>query len=216
MSVGNNIRHIRQTHDLTQEEFGKIADVSSMAVSQWENERAVPRMGAIQRIADYFGIPKSYIIDGAETRERKLPKGAIIPTPSAPAYAPLFGRVHAGHATEPEVLDAKVPLPREVADNHPNAYFLEVEGDCMDKVYPEGCYILVDPDVTPTDGSIAAVSIDGLDCVMRRLRRGASSLMLIPESFNPVHEDIVISLSDDHTVELIGTVVWFQSAEEME
>ena len=55
MTVGDNIRRIRQSKDLTQEEFGKIADVSSMAVSQWENDRAIPRMGAVQRIADHFG-----------------------------------------------------------------------------------------------------------------------------------------------------------------
>lgn len=46
MSVGSNIRKLREKHHLTQDEFGKIADVSSMAVSQWENDRAVPRMGA--------------------------------------------------------------------------------------------------------------------------------------------------------------------------
>ena len=33
-----------------------------MAVSQWECGRAVPRMGAIQRLADFFDIPKSVIM----------------------------------------------------------------------------------------------------------------------------------------------------------
>ena len=34
-----------------------------MAVSQWENGRAVPRMGAVQAISDHFNISKSEIID---------------------------------------------------------------------------------------------------------------------------------------------------------
>ena len=52
MELGSNIKRLRVEHCLTQGELGKIAGVSPMAVSQWENGRAVPRMGAIQRMAD--------------------------------------------------------------------------------------------------------------------------------------------------------------------
>ena len=62
MNVSDSIKKLSEEKDLTQEQFGEIAGVSSMAVSQWENGRAVPRMGAIQRISDYFGIPKSTIM----------------------------------------------------------------------------------------------------------------------------------------------------------
>ena len=65
MNVGESIRKIRREHDLTQEQLGRIAGVTAMAVSQWENGRAVPRMGAIQLMADYFGIPKSAIMGDA-------------------------------------------------------------------------------------------------------------------------------------------------------
>lgn len=86
----------------------------------------------------------------------------------------------------------------------------------MSKVYPEGCYILIDPDREPQNGSIAVVSIDGEDYVMRRLYRGATTLVLSPESWDDGYEDIVITQDDERTVEFHGTVVWFQSAEEME
>lgn len=67
MSIADNIRRIRIKSGLTQEEFGRIANVSAMAVSQWENGRAVPRMGAVQLIADYFGVSNGDIInEGAE------------------------------------------------------------------------------------------------------------------------------------------------------
>lgn len=62
MDIGASIRGIRREFDLTQGQLGEIAGVSSMAVSQWENGRAVPRMGAVQRISDALGIPKSRII----------------------------------------------------------------------------------------------------------------------------------------------------------
>lgn len=63
MSIAKNIRELREAHNLTQAELGKIAGVSDKAVSTWENGTAEPRMGAIQKIADYFHISKGSIID---------------------------------------------------------------------------------------------------------------------------------------------------------
>lgn len=63
MSIGSNIKAIREAHGLTQEELGKIAGVTDKAVSTWENGTKTPRMGAIQKIADHFGMQKSEIID---------------------------------------------------------------------------------------------------------------------------------------------------------
>lgn len=63
MSIAKNIRELREAHNLTQAELGKIAGVSDKAVSTWENGNAEPRMGAIQKIADYFHISKGSIID---------------------------------------------------------------------------------------------------------------------------------------------------------
>lgn len=213
MSIGSNIRRIRVARDLTQEEFGKIAGVSAMAVSQWENDRAVPRMGAVQAIADHFGLNKGEIIDDEPT---DLPDGAMLPSDARPAYAPLLGRVHAGDACEPDVIDDRIPIPYEVREAHPRGYFLEVEGGCMSRVYPEGCHIYIDPAQQPRNGSVAVVSIDGADYVMRRLYNTGRTVVLSPDSWDDCYEDIVITVDDGRTVEYVGTVVWFQPSEEME
>lgn len=62
MNIGENIKRIREEYQLTQTELGKIAGVSDKAVSTWENGYAEPRMGAIQRISDYFKIDKTEIM----------------------------------------------------------------------------------------------------------------------------------------------------------
>jgi transcriptional regulator with XRE-family HTH domain len=63
MSIGSNIRELRTRYGLTQQQLGEIAGVSDKAVSTWESGQKEPRMGAIQKLSDYFNIPKSYIID---------------------------------------------------------------------------------------------------------------------------------------------------------
>ena len=86
----------------------------------------------------------------------------------------------------------------------------------MNKVYPEGCLICIDPNKEPVNGSIAVASIDGSDYVMRRLYKGVTVIVFSPDSYNDKYDDIVITSSDDITVELAGTVVWFQPEKEME
>lgn len=64
VSVADNIKKIRTMYDLTQKELGEIAGVTDKAVSTWESGTKDPRMGAIQKIADKFGLRVSDIIDG--------------------------------------------------------------------------------------------------------------------------------------------------------
>ena len=85
----------------------------------------------------------------------------------------------------------------------------------MSKIYPEGSYILIDPAQRPVNGSIAGVSIDGADYVMRRLYKGSSVLVLSPDSWEEGYDDIVIA-GDDHTVEFVGSVVWIHASGELE
>ncbi len=72
MSVADNIRRLRQKHGLTQKEFGEIAGVSDKAVSTWEKGVKEPRMGAVGKLADYFGIPKSAILDDEPPRDMQF------------------------------------------------------------------------------------------------------------------------------------------------
>lgn len=192
MDVSKTIRRLRAGANLTQEDMAARLDVNRSTIAQWESGYSTPRLKMIEKIANLFSVPTSYLL--GDTGATDIPDNALLPDPSPRrAYAPLLGRVHAGDAVEPDILDDRIPVPADLMDAHPHAYFLEVEGQCMSRVYPEGCYILIDPDAEPTNGSIAVVSIDGSDYVMRRLYRGASVLVLSPDSWEDGFEDIVVT-----------------------
>ena len=63
MPISDNIKKLRQIFDVTQDELGEIAGVTGNAVSQWENGRSEPRMGAIERMAACYQISKSHLIE---------------------------------------------------------------------------------------------------------------------------------------------------------
>lgn len=218
MGIPENIDAILVKFDITQDNLARIAKVTPGAVTGWR-KGSKPRDDAVNNICNYFNLDRDDILSikyGLASKEHGNPPTALYPSDPKPAYAPLYGRVHAGNAQEPEIIEDDIPIPYEVYEQHPCGYFLEVEGQCMSRVYPEGCYIYIDPEQPPQNGSIAVVSIDGADYVMRRMYNTGKTLILSPESWEDGYEDIVITLADEHDVSLIGTVVWFQSAEEME
>ena len=63
MSIADNIKRLRASENLSQAELGKIAGVTDKAVSPWEAGTKTPRMGAVEKMAAHFGVPKSAILD---------------------------------------------------------------------------------------------------------------------------------------------------------
>jgi transcriptional regulator with XRE-family HTH domain len=63
LSISENIKKLRKRYDLTQQDLADIAGVTNKAVSAWESELSEPRMGAIEKMANRFGIKKSNIIE---------------------------------------------------------------------------------------------------------------------------------------------------------
>lgn len=213
MGIADNIKRIRSSSGLSQEEFGKIAGVSSMAVSQWENGRAVPRMGAVQKIADYFHISKGEVIDEESERGNHIPSYAI-PVRGTSAMVPVrvLGYTHAGERMDEHESDYEVEFPEGVVSRHPGCFALKVEGDCMNRRYPEGCMVLVDPYMEPRSGHAVVAEFEDGRSLLRVYMRGSSTVMLTADSFSE-YPDIIVT-HDDPPVRTIGVVVWFQAEED--
>lgn len=211
MGVRENIVELRRRYGITQEELAKIAGVSRGAVSQWEGGFSEPRMGAIQRIADHYGLLKSNIIEDGGMMTH-LPANAI-PVRGTSAMVPVrvLGRTHAGERMDEHESDYEAEFPGGVVSRHPRCFALKVEGDCMNRRYPDGCHVLVDPDTEPSNGRAVVAEFEDGRSVLRCYYRGQSSLMLTADSFSE-YEDII--LTGDDPVRLIGVVVWFQADKE--
>ncbi|MBQ9003501.1 MAG: helix-turn-helix domain-containing protein [Eggerthellaceae bacterium] len=208
MSIGENIRRIREQNGLTQEEFGTIAGVSSMAVSQWENDRAVPRMGAVQRIADHFHVNMGEVIDDVPTR-----------SPASFSEVPLFGRIAAGTPIEMLEADESHGIPTSVQELYPDAFLLQVSGESMNRVLPNGCLALVDPCTEVTrPGKPYAVTINGYDATIKRVRVLEHGYELSPDSTDPTFKPQVYDYGVPGTdeIRILGRVVWHTLPERWE
>lgn len=58
-----NLKYYMDMHDITQKELSEIVGVSAPTVHDWVKGKKYPRMDKIERIANYFGIQKSDLIE---------------------------------------------------------------------------------------------------------------------------------------------------------
>lgn len=209
MSIGKNIKRLREIHNLSQKELGEIAGVSDKAVSTWENGTKEPRMGAIQKIADHFGILKSDIIEGDKIS--LLNKSGRIEGDSIPM--PLLGSIAAGLPLEMIPVKEMVNVPREVAELYPNAFLVTVSGDSMNKIVPSGALALIDPTQEVNNGDIAAVSVNGYDATLKRFYKFQNGIALEPESYNPnnVTQFLDPKSQEYSPICIKGKLVWYMA-----
>lgn len=218
MGVRENIVELRRRYGITQEELAKIAGVTRWAVSQWEGGFSEPRMGAVQKIADHYGLLKSNIIedggmlsieyDGRSPRF-DAPANAIPVRPSG-TLVPLLGHTHMGEVMDEETCNRMVEVPTCVAERHPRGYCVHAEGGCMDNRYTSDSILLVDPDMEPRSGDAVLAELAGYQSVVRVYQRGASTLMLSADSHSGEYEDIIVRADDDPVV-IKGVIVWHQA-----
>lgn len=125
-----------------------------------------------------------------------------------PAVAvPLISWVAASQfADVGESVDFATDYPRLHLDYHRTTVFaLEVVGDSMDRIAPEGSVIVVDYTEKELQDRDLAVFSQGGETTFKRFRADPKGVWLEPESFNARHAPIVPR--NEYEVEAVGRVV---------
>lgn len=193
--LSEKLKTLRKRHNLTQSQLAKKLYIGQTAVSAWESGRSTPPTDKLQEIANLYGISMSELLDstsGISATGIKIP---------------VLGRVQAGIPTSAitEILDYE-EIPADMAER--GEYFgLLVRGDSMSPRILDGDVVIVrrQPDVE--NGEIAVVAVNGDDATVKKVRKSAMGITLIP--LNPAYNTItytneqILSLP----VEIKGKVV---------
>ena len=209
MDFAKNFKRLREKNGLSMQFVADRLGVHRITVHNWERGNAYPHTDNIMRAAELFHVPYTSLIGNNEP-----PQGAITPQATS-AFVPVLelGAIHAGDPIEPRDDARVVEIPATVADAHKNGYLLRVVGNCMDRRYPDGCSVLIDPDMQPTQGQAVAVQIDSDEVLLRVYHKGASTLMLSADSHEE-YDDLIIN-GEGREVDLLGVAVWFQAWEDV-
>ena len=115
---------------------------------------------------------------------------------------PLVGRIAAGTPIlAVEDIEEIFPLPTELVGNDP-VFMLRVSGDSMIEAgIFDGDLVVIKRQADANEGDLVAALIDGEEATIKRFRREAGKVVLIPE--NRSYEPMVF----DGGVEILGRVV---------
>lgn len=184
----------------TQLEIAKSIGVSPQTFNTWCKGIAIPRMGKVQALADYFNINKSDLIEEKKINIDTVPieSGYIIP---------VLGRVAAGYGKEAvEEVIGQIEISPSMAAK--GEYFgLLIRGDSMIPTLYDGDTVIVERTDDADSGDLVIALVNGSDATCKRLQKYAEGIALIPQ--NPVYEPIRFTDTeiDSTPVRILGKVV---------
>ena len=146
--IGDNIRRLRERASMSQLELASSIGVTPTAVSAWETGVRTPRMGPLQKIADYFKVSTAEIIEGPRNHK---PNGIRIP---------IFDGARMGPPREStgEILDWMELGPDYARRGELVA--VRVHGDSMSPRIVDGDIVIVKVQPTAENGDIVIVFVE--------------------------------------------------------
>ena len=207
--IAENLKKLLKEFRINQNELAKIAGVTESAAGKWILGKSTPRMGAIQKIADHFNLPKSYIL---EERSKKMPEIRL-------TKMPLFGSIAAGVlATVDGVTKENIEflaMPQQFLGKYSTCsklFAMIVNGESMNKVIKDGSVIVAKPLEIDQykNGDIVIFSYNNEYSLKRYAPDELEGFVLFKsESDDPSFKDIPVPKSELDSLKLYGKVVYY-------
>lgn len=205
MAYTNRLSELRG--ELSQADFARLLGMSQQNYGKYENGKSPLKSDMIEAICRQFGVSAEWLLGMTDKRS-----GIERTVATADTYCPHLGSIAAGSPIEAIELSSEQSwCPPPVIDRHPRVFTLTVKGDSMNMLYPDGYLAYVDPDLTDMqNGHQYAVLVNGFDSTVKTVYKVGNTIVLHPESSNPIHKDMAIDETDPDApyFRIVGEVVW--------
>lgn len=193
--LSDNIKRFMKQHGTERSKMAADLNVKYTTLTDWINGNTYPRIGSIEKMADYFNVEKSDLI------ERK-PDNVIPITKTV--KIPLLGEIACG---DPILAEENI---EEYIDEPVNylpsgkCFYLKAKGDSMKPTIPNGAKVLIRQQPDIEDNEIAAVlMIDSNEATLKRIKRADGTMFLMPD--NPEYSPILVN--KDNPARILGKVI---------
>ena len=201
-NTGEMIKYYRKKLGLTQEELGNYVGVQKSAIAKYENGRIENlKRSTIEKLSELFGILPSELLGISVTNNVMTNTTNVIGV--VPAGVPLEAI---------EDIIGEIEYPSRFEDKE--VFALQIKGDSMNKVLPDGSIGLFEKTDVLENGQIGAILVNGYDATVKKFYRLTDSYVLEPLSFNPDYQPIVIKDGTD-PVSIVGKLLWYCSKESL-
>lgn len=209
MSIGENIRRLREREGLSQTAFAGRLGVTKETVGRWESGRTFPRRTHLDKMIADFAV----CADDIMSEERGLGTA-----PSAPTADNWPGPETRNDGTGAAEGAGDAILPVYKTDRSGNGTTLRHTGYAcapsdVTGLYPVGSLLLVDQRARPYNGCTVVALVDNATIVVRRYTAGNNTVVLSSWSYDAPSPDLIL---DKRRVRIIGVVVFFQASHDTE
>ena len=194
-----NLNKYLTEYGKSQKEVAEAIGVIPSTFNTWCQGIALPRMGKVQALSDYFGINKSDLIDDKSALIGKIPsKGFTVN---------VLGRVAAGIPIEAitDIIDTE-EISQDLAKTG-EFFGLQIHGDSMEPRMYEGDVVIVRQQEDAESGDIVIAMVNGYDATCKRLMKYVGGISLI--SLNSKYDPMMFTNQEieEKPVRIIGKVV---------
>lgn len=204
-TLSSVLKKRRKELGLTLAQIADVMGVAEATVQRWEsgNIKSV-RHEKIAKLAEVLHVTPATLM-GWEEESTPLPPDATPIDFSHLKRIPILGRIAAG---TPIYAEENIEGYTYTDLNGGAEYFgLRVRGDSMDAAgIKDGYTVIVRRQPEVENGEIAVCLIDGQDATLKRFSQHGSTVTLMPQSTNPVHQPFIYDLKETH-VDILGLVV---------
>lgn len=194
-----NINYYISQSGKQQKEIAKDLGYSPTTFNTWCVGKIIPSAGKVQKIADYFGIGKSDLLDDKTSLLGK--------TKTIGITIKVLGRVAAGLPIEAveNIIDTE-EISEEMAKTG-EFFGLQIHGDSMEPRMYEGDVVIVRKQDDAESGDIVIAMVNGNDATCKRLTKYAKGITL--SSLNAKYEPMIYSNEEilQKPVRILGKVV---------
>lgn len=209
-NISSNLKRLMIDNNINNSEMAKILGVSESTVGKWLLEKSVPRMGVIEQLSSYFGVNKSDILEeyNLSTKiESNFNQYKCFPVSvSAGALEQIDGIIEFDWITLSDELLGKYAGRKSII-------LLKVNGESMNKIIPDGSYIVVDTTKTSVtdlcDKDIVVFTNNGEGYSVKRYVNDTANQRFIfkPESDDDTFTPIIVNYEDSTDLKVVGKVV---------
>lgn len=199
----SNLKHLLDIHDLAQVDVAKAIGVSPQTFNTWVKGVAIPRMGKIQALADYFGVLKSELVDDnppslAEPQDRYFSSAGYV-------RIPVLGEIAGGipiEAIEIRDDDDWEDIPQEWLNGGREYLALRVQGDSMEPRIHSGDVAIVKKQPVCDSGDICAVYVNGYAATLKKILKIPDGSIVL-QSTNPNYEPKVYTADQQEALPVV-------------
>ncbi len=198
MTLGERIRQLRKSQNLSQQELGRLIGTTSATINRYEKSLRTPKLPVLHRLAEALQTDLDFLLGSKTSPSPSLAGGQWLPVNSRPPLG-IPARIAEKVLSYEEISPQTARLG--------NYFVLQIQGQEMEPQLFDQDLLIVSTQEDCDNGDIAVVLVSNSQVSIRRIQKTAEGIILIPS--NPTCPLIFYSNQEIQSlpIQILGKVI---------